>query len=291
MKTSGNERNQNMTKPVNWVVVVGISGPNLFGILLYEGQRAVKQMLYGISFCATAKVLVDLRNKASAIPTLDSSPNEIQQDSLQQWNIASSHTPREAVLECKPDMPSQTAACNKYRKQEDHRIPNDYDTHSLRYRQSFRYCRISSKYSIKAKERTEKCIRTLPVGYVQRRQSPEAKIVRESPCSSKWWKWDQIAVAPRVDILMVILITLQFQVSRLFYTTCIRRKPLVDGHFVGRRYGSREEGPTKLAMRNKALTGSIKCHFIGHHSIARTGLTSFLIRINKVSLYRSIKSR
>jgi hypothetical protein len=48
---------------------------------------------------------------------------------------------------------------------------------------------------------------------------------------------------------------------------------------------------------DKALSGWIKCHFIGHHFIAQIGLTSFLIqtdkvplyRLNKVTLYRSIK--
>lgn len=45
MKTSGRDRNQKTTKPVNSAVVVGISDPNEFGILLYEGQSAVRQML------------------------------------------------------------------------------------------------------------------------------------------------------------------------------------------------------------------------------------------------------
>lgn len=39
--------NQKITKPVNSAVVVGMSEPNEFGILLYEGQSAVRQMLGG----------------------------------------------------------------------------------------------------------------------------------------------------------------------------------------------------------------------------------------------------
>lgn len=45
MKTSGRDINQKITKPVNSAVVVGMSGPNEFGILLYEGQSAVRQIL------------------------------------------------------------------------------------------------------------------------------------------------------------------------------------------------------------------------------------------------------
>lgn len=45
MKTNGSERNQKITKPVNSDVVVGISGPKVLGMLWYEGQRAVRQIL------------------------------------------------------------------------------------------------------------------------------------------------------------------------------------------------------------------------------------------------------
>ena len=47
MKTNGRDRNQKTTKPMNSAVVVGMSDPKEFGMLLYEGQSAVKQMLRG----------------------------------------------------------------------------------------------------------------------------------------------------------------------------------------------------------------------------------------------------
>lgn len=50
MKTNGRDMNQKTTKPVNSAVVVGMLGPNEFGMLLYEGQSAVRQILRGIQF-------------------------------------------------------------------------------------------------------------------------------------------------------------------------------------------------------------------------------------------------
>ena len=48
------------------------------------------------------------------------------------------------------------------------------------------------------------------------------------------------------------------------------------------RYNNVEEEIEYFGVSLKALAGSIKCHFIGHHFIAQIGLTSFLIRMNKV---------
>ena len=46
-KTSGRDRNQKTTNPVNSAVVVGISESKEFGMLLYEGHSAVRQTLRG----------------------------------------------------------------------------------------------------------------------------------------------------------------------------------------------------------------------------------------------------
>ena len=48
-----------------------------------------------------------LRNESSSIPTLNSCPNEIQQDSLQQRNITASQAPCKAILQRESNMPSQ----------------------------------------------------------------------------------------------------------------------------------------------------------------------------------------
>lgn len=40
---NGVDRNQNTTKPTNWLVVVGILDPKVFGIRAKDGQIAVKQ--------------------------------------------------------------------------------------------------------------------------------------------------------------------------------------------------------------------------------------------------------
>lgn len=47
IKTNGRDRNQKTTKPVNSAVVVGMLELKEFGMLLYDGQSAVRQMLRG----------------------------------------------------------------------------------------------------------------------------------------------------------------------------------------------------------------------------------------------------
>jgi hypothetical protein len=56
---------------------------------------------------------------------------------------------------------------------------------------------------------TQECARGLPVREIQGRDRPETEEIEPTPCSSIWWKWDQIAVAPRICLFVLLFVSFQ----------------------------------------------------------------------------------
>lgn len=90
---NGVERNQNTTKPTNSYVVVGMVGPNVFGIRAKEGQMAVMQTATSLPPFQPVKLSVNVYASETVVPTLNSVPDKVQENTLQKWDIAPSHTP------------------------------------------------------------------------------------------------------------------------------------------------------------------------------------------------------
>ena len=74
-------------------------------------------------------------------PTLNSIPDEIEQNSLQKWDITGPHAPTVSILYGEANVPLQTAPRDKRRESRNQQSTNHNDEHRLRYREPHGFAR------------------------------------------------------------------------------------------------------------------------------------------------------
>ena len=106
-----------------------------------EGQMAVIQTLATRQFHGCKAILrrVYLRSQSASVPALDSTPYEVQKDTLEKRDVASAQTPSISVLNCEANVPTKTTPSDQGGEEANQCPADDDNAQRLRDGQAVRW--------------------------------------------------------------------------------------------------------------------------------------------------------